>query len=29
LIARDIDDDYVRWLTLMQRKLEARVSREG
>lgn len=29
LFARDIDDDYVRWLTLMQRKLEAKVSREG
>ena len=29
LFTRDIDDEYVRWLTIMQRKLEARVSREG
>lgn len=27
LFARDIDDEYVRWLTILQRKLEARVSR--
>jgi hypothetical protein len=29
LFTRDIDDEYVRWLTIMQRKLEAKVSREG
>ncbi len=27
LYARDIDDAYVRWLTILQRKLEAHVSR--
>lgn len=27
LFTRDVDDDYVRWLTIMQRKLEAKVSR--
>lgn len=27
LFTRDIDDEYVRWLTIMQRKLEARVSK--
>ena len=28
LFTRDIDDDYVRWLTILQRKLEARVSQQ-
>jgi len=27
LFTKDIDDEYVRWLTIMQRKLEARVSK--
>lgn len=27
LYSRDIEDDYVRWLTIMQRKLEAKASR--
>ncbi|MDB4940619.1 MAG: hypothetical protein JWP97_153 [Labilithrix sp.] len=29
LFTRDIDDDYVRWLTILQRKLEARVSQQS
>lgn len=29
LFTRDIEDEYVRWLTIMQRKLEAKVSRGG
>lgn len=29
LFTRDMDDEYVRWLTIMQRKLEAEASRES